>query len=99
MSPGTLWVIARLVARPEKEGALRSVLMGLIAPTREEPGCIRYEMLHNRENSREFTFVEEWRDEAALQSHFATDHIQNALGKFPDLLAEDLDLRRYTLVA
>jgi hypothetical protein len=42
---------------------------------------------------------EEWQDDAALEAHFATDHIQNALAKFPDLLAEDLDVRRYVLVA
>lgn len=99
MSQGTLRVIARLVARPGKEDALRSVLTGLIAPTRTEPGCISYEMLESKENSREFTFVEEWRDEAALEAHFATDHIQNALAKFPELLAEDLDLRRYIVGA
>jgi quinol monooxygenase YgiN len=99
MSQGTLRVIARLVARPGKEEALRSLLMGLIAPTRKESGCITYEMLQNKENSREFTFVEEWQDEAALKAHFATDHIQKALGKFPDLLVEDLDVRRYVLVA
>jgi quinol monooxygenase YgiN len=99
MSQGTLRVIARLVARSGKEEALRLLLMGLIAPTRKESGCITYELLQNKENSREFTFVEEWRDEAALKAHFATDHIQNALGKFPDLLAEELDVRRYILVA
>ncbi|MEE8625621.1 MAG: putative quinol monooxygenase [Acidiferrobacterales bacterium] len=99
MSQATLRVIARLVARAGKEDALRSVLMGLIAPTRKESGCITYELLHNKENSGEFTFVEEWQDEAALKAHFATDHLQNALAKFPDLLAEDLDVRRYILVA
>ncbi len=99
MSQGTLRVIARLVARAGKEDALRSVLMGLIAPTRKESGCITYELLQNKENSGEFTFVEEWQDEVALKAHFATDHLQNALGKFPDLLAEDLDVRRYILVA
>jgi quinol monooxygenase YgiN len=56
-------------------------------------------MLQNKENSREFAFVEEWTDEAALQAHFATNHIKNALAKFPELLAEDLDVRRYILVA
>jgi quinol monooxygenase YgiN len=99
MSQGTLRVIARLVARPGKEEALRSLLMGLIAPTGKESGCIAYELLQNKENSGEFTFVEEWKDETALKAHFATDHLQNALGKFPDLLAEDLDVRRYILVA
>ncbi len=99
MSQAALRVIARLVAKPGKEDALRSVLKGLIAPTRKESGCITYEMLQNKENSREFTFVEEWKDEAALEAHFATDHIKNALAKFPELLAEDLDLRKYVLVA
>lgn len=99
MSQGTLRVIARLVAKPGKEDALRSVLKGLIGPTRKEPGCITYELLHNKDHAREFTFVEEWKDEAALEAHFATDHIKNALGKFPELLAEDLDLRKYSLVA
>ncbi len=99
MSQGTLRVIARLVAHAGKEDALRSVLMVLIAPTRKESGCIMYEMLQNKENSREFTFVEEWQDDAALEVHFATDHIRNALAKLPDLLAEELDLRRYILVA
>ncbi len=92
-------MIARLVARAGKEEALRSLLMGLIAPTRKESGCITYELLQNKENSGEFTFVEEWQVEAALKAHFATDHLQNALAKFPDLLAEDLDVRRYILVA
>ena len=99
MSEGTLRVIAILVAKPGKEDALRSVLTGLIAPTRKEKGCIMYELLQNKENSREFTFVEEWQDDAALEAHFATDHIKNAVGKFPELLAQDLDIRKYTLVA
>ncbi len=99
MSQGTLRVIARIVACPGKEEALRSLLMGLIAATPKESGCITYELLENKEKSGEFTFVEEWQDEAALNAHFVTDHLQNALGKFPDLLAEDLDVRRYVLVA
>ena len=99
MKRDTLGVIARLRAKPEKVDELRSLLMGLIAPTHQEPGCISYEMLQNREDSTEFTFVEEWIDQAALDSHFQTEHIRNALKRFPKLLAGELDLRRYTRVA
>jgi quinol monooxygenase YgiN len=35
----------------------------------------------------------------ALQSHFGTSHIQDVLKRLPNLLAEELDLRRYVLVA
>lgn len=95
----TLRVIARLKAQNGKEVALGALLEGLVEPTRAEEGCIQYELLRNLEQPAEFTFVEEWRDEAALAAHFETEHIEQALGALPDLLAEELDLRKYRLVA
>ena len=91
----TLHVIARLRARPGKEADLRSVLHGLLAPTHAEDGCLEYRMLENVENPADFTFVERWTGPAALDAHFQTEHIRRALDRFPDLLAEELDLRRY----
>ena len=98
MAQSTLRVVARLKAKPEKAGELRSLLSGLLAPTREEPGVISYEMLENKEDPTDFTFVEEWKDDAALDAHFGTDHMKNALKAIPNLLAEELDLRRYSVV-
>ena len=98
MPAPTLRIIARLKARPGKGKELCSVLEALVAPTLKEPGCISYQMWANREDPGEFTFVEEWTNDAALDAHFATPHIQGALARFPELLAQELDLRRYTLV-
>jgi quinol monooxygenase YgiN len=95
MSETTLRVIARFRAQPGREADLKQVLIGLIEPTREEPGCIDYELLENLEDPREFAFVEEWQSESALEAHFATDHIADALQEFPALLARELDLRKY----
>jgi len=99
LSNNTLRVVARLYAKPGKENELRSLLIGLIEPTHKEQGCISYEMLENIEDPTEFTFVEEWTDLSRLVAHLETDHIQNALSKFPDLLASDLDVRKYHKVA
>lgn len=95
MAEETLKVIARIKARPEKIDELRALLGGLVEPTRAEPGCLRYELLHNTADPTDFTFVEEWRDDAALESHFSTAHIKAALARFNELAAEPLDLRRY----
>ena len=91
-------VVAHLQANPGKESELREVLEGLVVPTRQEAGCVSYEMLESLEDPAKFTFVEEWTSEDALQSHFETEHIQSALANFPDLLAADLDLRTYQVV-
>jgi quinol monooxygenase YgiN len=91
-------VIARITAKPDKVGEMIELLGRLIEPTRAEPGCVRYDLLHNTDDPTDFTFVEEWADEAALAAHFETDHIKNGLTKFAELAAAPLDLRKYSVV-
>ena len=91
-------VVAHLQAHPEKASELRELLEGLVVPTRQEAGCVSYEMLESLEDPAKFTFVEEWTSEEALQAHFETEHIRSALENFPALLAADLDLRTYQVV-
>lgn len=98
MAEETLKVIARIKARPEKIEEMRALLSGLVEPTRAEAGCVRYELLHNTADPSDFTFVEEWRDDSALESHFNTEHLKAALTRFQELAAEPLDLRRYRAV-
>lgn len=98
MASDSLRVVAILKAQPDKIEEVRSLLTGLLEPTREEPDCVSYELLHNRANPTEFVFVEQWANETALNQHFGTDHIREALKKLPTLLAEALDVRRYNLV-
>ena len=93
-----LRVVAHLEGRPEKASELKGLLEGLIAPTHQEAGCIAYELLEDVEDPAKFTFVEEWASDEALAAHFETEHIQNALARLPELLAADLDLRKYRLV-
>ena len=98
MPDNTLRIIARIKAKPDKVEETREMLSRLVEPTRREAGCLGYELLQNRDDPTEFTFVEEWRDEAALAEHFGTEHIKAGLQKFPELSAEPLDLRKYSLV-
>ena len=94
----TLRIVANLKARADKISEAREALLGLIAPTHQEPGCISYELLENIEDPTQFTFVEEWQDGAALDAHFGTEHIKGLLTQFENLFAEELDLRKYSKV-
>lgn len=94
----SLHLIALFTAKAGKGEELRALLEGLIEPTRAEPGCLDYRLMADRENDLRFMFVEEWRDAEALDAHFTTPHLQNALARFPNLLEGDLELRRLRLV-
>ncbi len=98
MAIKTVSVVARIVAKPDKVEELRSVLMGLIAPTRNEAGCISYQLLQNKNDPCDFTFVEEWTSDPAIDAHFMTTHVREALAKAAVLLASNPDIRKYSVV-
>ncbi len=94
----SLRVVARIKAKSDKVGEVRDLLCGLIEPTRKESGCVSYELLQNREDPTDFTFVEEWESDAAFESHAASDHIK-AIGPKLQPVVEDVpDIRTYLAV-
>lgn len=67
-------VVAKIVAKPGKEKETLEELQRMIAPTRKEPGCIKYVLHRSAENPAEYWFVEEWSSKAELDSHMQTPH-------------------------
>jgi quinol monooxygenase YgiN len=75
MTNQTIHVVARFVALPDKVEELKAILLGLIEPTRLEAGVIKYELLQNQSDPTDFTFVEEWESEAALDNFMGGDGV------------------------
>ena len=98
MPANPLRVVARIKARPETLSEVRELLCGLVEPTRKESGCVSYELLQNREDPTDFTFVEEWESAAALESHAASDHIKATRTKLGPVVAGSPDIRTYSVV-
>jgi quinol monooxygenase YgiN len=94
----TIRVVARVVALPDKVNELGAVLLELIAPTRKEVGCIKYELLQNQSDSTDFTFVEEWNSDEDLDAHLQSPHIAKATGQLDGLVVGEPDIRRYRLL-
>jgi len=99
MTKTTIRVVARVVALADKVDELKLVLMRLIEPTRQEKGCIVYELLQNQEELTDFTFIEEWESQALLEEHLASAHIAEAESKLEGLVAAEPDIRIYQLLA
>lgn len=95
----TVRVVAHLTARPDKIEETREALAAVIELTRTEDGCITYELMQNTADPTDFTFVEDWSSNAALDMHLESEHIRDLRSKAGELLAAPPDIRRYTLVA
>ncbi|HEY9668235.1 MAG TPA: putative quinol monooxygenase [Coleofasciculaceae cyanobacterium] len=99
MSQTTIRVVARVVALPDQVEGMKSVLMGIIEPTRQEEGCIVYELLQNQEDPTDFTFVEEWESQELLDKHLSSAHLIEAAVQLNGLVAAEPDIRIYQLLA
>ncbi|MEX0318263.1 MAG: putative quinol monooxygenase [Ruegeria sp.] len=53
----------------------RAAAQAMVAETVKEPGCLIYEFSQVLGQGSRFRVYEEWRDQAALDAHFATPHM------------------------
>ena len=87
----------RWKAAPGRDAELESRLSALVAPSRAEPGCVRYELYRNAETPGEFMFCEAFVDQAALDAHIATPHFQAfAAAKEKDDPSVSVDVTKWT---
>jgi quinol monooxygenase YgiN len=48
---------------------IRDLLAEAMRKSRSEPGCLRFDVYHSSAESRRFTLVEHWENQAALDQH------------------------------
>jgi quinol monooxygenase YgiN len=68
-------VIAKMHAREGKEDKLRDVLTALVVESRQEAGCVRYDLLVGEDDPGEFALYEAWENAAALNAHLRAKHV------------------------
>jgi quinol monooxygenase YgiN len=64
--------------------------------SRKEDGCAGYRVHADLEQDDRYVFVEEWRDDEALQRHFAQPHTGAFMSSLVPLLAEPADVLFHT---
>lgn len=97
MAP-TIRVVTHITVHTGKEENAKTLLKELVAATRTEAGCIRYELLQSNIVSNEFALLEEWESEEAFNAHLNAPPVEEALLESRDILASPPDIRRYELV-
>ena len=69
-------LLAKSVLLEGKQQEFVSIAEKLVKATREEPGCIYYDLVQDASDDRVFCFVEKYQDEAAVAAHMASVHFQ-----------------------
>ena len=77
MSAKPLTLTVAFQARPGKEAELRRALTAMLAPTRQEAGCLHYDLHIAADDPAKFLFHESWASREHHAAHDKTPHVQN----------------------
>ena len=68
-------VIVSAKVKPEQRGRfLEAIEANAVGSVRDEPGCLRFDVLRDNDDPAHYLFYEVYRDEAAFAAHRATEH-------------------------
>lgn len=82
-----LSVVAVLTAKKGQEDVVRRALSALVAPTRQEEGCLAYELFESGAAPGVFVTQESWRGQDDLDAHMQTPHVAQAFASAGEALA------------
>jgi quinol monooxygenase YgiN len=89
-----LFIFARFYARPGNEGEVAQTLIDVLAPSREEPGCLSIHAFRSTRDPRLFYIHSRWRDAAAFEDHASLPHTLRFVERVEPLIDHPLDVTR-----
>lgn len=91
-------LVVRLLMKPGQEGAAAKIFRKLMVESRREPGCLMYLVHQHVDDPRRFLVYEQYRDQAALDSHRASSHFKKYVSEGVNPMVEERVNDLYTLM-
>ena len=92
MNAGQIFIVCLFKAKESTKPLVREELKQLAAMTRKEKGNITYDLHVSNADDGLFILYENWKDQAALDSHMNQPYLKSFLGKLPQLLERPADI-------
>ena len=83
------------VAKPDASAQLIALAKNLVAASRQEAGCMRYDFLQDPLVPGRFVFFELWRNREILNAHFQKPYFKAFADQLPSLIDGDAEILTY----
>ncbi|WP_224983229.1 putative quinol monooxygenase [Geomonas agri] len=81
-------IVAKLTAKDGCIEGVKAEVIKMLAPTRQESGCIEYRLHQDKANPAVFVFYENWKDHAAFEEHMNSAHFKAYVAAVADLISD-----------
>src|ERR1035437_1914357 len=83
-----MMIVAKLTVKAFTEAAKE-----IIEKSNKEPGCKSYQLYQDPYDNTKFVFVEEYKNQAAIDAHFASDYFKAFGPKISDLVVDPAKIK------
>lgn len=83
-----IYVVAKNYAKSEALKEIHALYEELVKLTREEPGCIQYELFADASAPEKLTMIETWESREALDQHLTSAHFTRIVPALKCLMAQ-----------
>lgn len=87
--------VAFFRAKRDTIDQLGAHLLGLVEPTRREPGCSRYEIYQSPDDPQDWFIHENWRSPSDFDAHMRAPYIAAFMPLVPQLCERDVEIQSF----
>jgi len=91
-------IVVQIEPKPDKVEAFLELALFDARNSRQEPGCLRFDVIKHLDNPPRFGFYEVYKDEAAVQAHRQTPHFARWAKEIEALCAVPRVAHKYSTV-
>ena len=99
MEKGKIAVFGTFTAKDGHQEDLKEVLAEMAGEAKNDPGCLRFDLLQSPGNDRIFIFSELWENEAAVAGHLEMPYLPGYRARRAPFLAAGPEVTRWKVIA
>lgn len=91
-------LIAKNTVKQGKQQEFVTLAKEMIAKTRQEAGCVYYDLVSDQNDDQIYYFIENYADEAAVEAHRASEYFQTIVPQLAELRVKPSEVSTCTVV-
>ena len=88
-------IIAKFDVKPSHIEEFTKCVINCVRETKKERGCLSYKFYQNRRDKSQFTFIEEWLNDTAIEEHNNAKHFMQFVDKITPLLNGEIKIEQF----
>lgn len=83
-------IIVHFLVKQGKKEEFHKAMEELLIKSREEEGCLLYDIYEGRDDTNSVVLLEHWKDQVAIDIHGKTDHFMTIIPRIKEIASIDI---------